>query len=220
MIEYFINHVRRFKLNNINSLYFYIANVYNLYLYLNCMENIHILGFGGSLRRQSYNTYLLKACTELMPDGSELEIADISNLPFFNQDMENNYPENVKNFKNKIKNADGILIVTPEYNYSVPGFLKNAIDLASRPYGDNSFDGKPVAIMSASIGMIGGARAQYHLRQSCVFLNMIPVNKPEVMVPFAQQKFDENGKLNDETAIKFMRELLQNLVDLSRQLKK
>ena len=106
-----------------------------------------------------------------------------------NQDEENNYPENVKNFKKQVKESDGVLIVTPEYNYSVPGYLKNVLDVASRPYGDSPFDGKPVAIMSASIGMLGGSRAQYHLRQSCVFLNMIPVNTPEVFVTFAPQKF-------------------------------
>jgi len=98
--------------------------------------------------------------------------------------------------------------------------LKNAIDLASRPYGDNSFDGKPVAMVSASIGMIGGARAQYHLRQAFTFLNMYPVNKPEVFVTFAQQKFDKNGKLTDEMTKKFMKELFVNLVNLSIQLKK
>lgn len=103
------------------------------------------------------------------------------------------------------------LIATPEYNYSVPGVLKNAIDWASRPYGDNAFDDKPVAIMSASIGMLGGARAQYHLRQMFVFLNMHPVNGPEVMVTFAQDKFDADGKLVDENTKKYVSQLLQNL---------
>ena len=116
----------------------------------------------------------------------------------FNSDLESSPPEPVKQFKQKIKAADAILIVTPEYNYSVPGVLKNAINWASRPYGDNAFDSKPVAIMSASTGMLGGARAQYHLRQSLIFLNMRPVNKPEVFVTFAPQKFDANGKLIDE----------------------
>lgn len=184
------------------------------------MVKMKIVGFGGSLRNNSYNKYLLNICQELMPENSELEILDIKDFPMFNQDLEDNYPETVKNFKNKIKNSDGVLIVTPEYNYSIPGFLKNAIDLASRPYGDNSFNGKPVAMMSTSIGMIGGARAQYHLRQAFTFLNMIPVNKPEVIIPFAPQKFDENGKLNDKNSIKFMKELLKNLVELSIQLKK
>ncbi|MEM0140116.1 MAG: NAD(P)H-dependent oxidoreductase [Ferroplasma sp.] len=181
------------------------------------MEKIKIAAFGGSLRKQSYNSYLLENARELMPENSEMEILDIKNFPMMNQDEENNYPENVKEFKKKIKEADGILIATPEYNYSVPGYLKNAIDVASRPYGDNPFVGKPVAVMSASIGMIGGARAQYHLRQSFVFLNMKPVNTPEVFITFAQQKFDEKGKLNDEMSIKFVKQLLNNLVEMAQK---
>ncbi|WMT51539.1 MAG: NAD(P)H-dependent oxidoreductase [Ferroplasma sp.] len=184
------------------------------------METIKIAGFGGSLRKESYNRYLLENAVNLMPENSELKILDIKNFPLMNQDEENNYPENVKNFKKQVRDADGLLIVTPEYNYSVPGYLKNVLDVASRPYGDNPFEGKPVAIMSASIGMLGGSRAQYHLRQSCVFLNMIPVNMPEVFVTFAQQKFDENGKLTDDMTAKFAGQLLNNLVNLARDIKK
>ena len=110
------------------------------------------------------------------------------------------------------------MIATPEYNYSVPGVLNNAIDWASRPYGDNPFDGKPAAIISASIGMLGGARAQYHLRQMFVFLNMYPVNGPEVIVPFAQNKFDASGNLVDENTKKFLAQLLQNLVNWTGRL--
>jgi chromate reductase, NAD(P)H dehydrogenase (quinone) len=128
-------------------------------------------------------------------------------------------PEKVTEFKSKIREADAILIATPEYNYSIPGVLKNAIDFASRPYGDNPFDDKPVAIMSASIGMLGGARAQYHLRQMFVFLNMHPVNGPEVIVTFAQDKFDANGKLIDETTNKFLKQLLENLANWTRRLR-
>ena len=127
-----------------------------------------------------------------------LEIFEIEGIPAFNQDLEGDIPKKVKEFKSKIREANAILIATPEYNYSVPGVLKNAIDWASRPYGDNPFDGKPVAIMSASVGMLGGSRAQYHLRQIFVFLNMYPVNGPEVIVPFAQDKFDATGKLIDD----------------------
>src|SRR6187200_1611854 len=149
-----------------------------------------------------------------------LEIFEIEGIPAFNQDLEGDIPKKVKEFKSKVRDADAILIATPEYNYSVPGVLKNAIDWASRPYGDNPFDGKPVAIMSASIGMLGGARAQYHLRQMFVFLNMYPVNGPEVIVNFAQQKFDANGKLIDENTKTFLRQLLQNLVNWTRRLTK
>ena len=129
-------------------------------------------------------------------------------------------PKKVKDFKSKIREADALLIVTPEYNYSVPGVLKNAIDWASRPYGDNPFNEKPVAIMSASVGMLGGARAQYHLRQIFVYLNMYPINGPEVIVTFAQDKFDTNGKLTDKNTQNFVRQLLQNLVNWTIKLKK
>jgi chromate reductase len=175
-------------------------------------QKISILGFAGSLRQGSYNRALLRAALELLPGDASLAIFELDGIPPFNQELEGSPPEKVKEFKRKIKAADALLIATPEYNYSVPGVLKNAIDWASRPYGDNAFEGKPVAIMSASTGMLGGARAQYHLRQSFVFLNMHPVNKPEVLVTFAPQKFDSEGRLLDEQARKFIAELLATLV--------
>jgi chromate reductase, NAD(P)H dehydrogenase (quinone) len=180
---------------------------------------IKILGFAGSLRVGSYNKALLRAATALLPDNATLEIFDVNAIPPFNQDLEMNMPPKVKEFKSKIREADAIVIATPEYNYSVPGVLKNAIDFASRPYGDNPFNDKPVAIMSASIGMLGGARAQYHLRQMFVFLNMHPVNGPEVIVTSAQNKFDSNGNLIDENARNFLKQLLQNLVNWTRRLR-
>lgn len=151
------------------------------------MKNqLKTLGFSGSLRVGSYNKALLRAAIDLLPEDVTLEIFDLIGIPAFNQDLESIIPTKVKEFKSKIREkSDAILIATPEYNFSVPGVLKNVIDWASRPYGENSFDGKPVAIMSASIGMLGGARAQYHLRQMFVFLNMYPVNWPEVIVTFA-----------------------------------
>jgi len=186
------------------------------------LENnkLKILGFAGSLRRGSYNKSLLRAAADLLPEDLTLEIFDIDGIPAFNQDIEGDMSSKVKEFKSKVRESDALLIATPEYNYSVPGVLKNAIDWASRPYGDNPFDGKPVAIMSASIGMLGGARAQYHLRQTFVFLNMYPVNGPEVIVTFAQDKFDENGNLVDENTKKFLRQLLQNLADWTKKLKR
>jgi chromate reductase len=183
-------------------------------------EPVTILGFAGSLRKGSYNKALLRAAMELLPTDAKLETFDLEGIPPFNQDLETQMPEKVKEFKAKIRAADAILIATPEYNYSVPGVLKNAIDWASRPYGDNSFEGKPVALMSASVGMLGGARAQYHLRQTFVFLNMHPFNRPEVIVPFAPEKFDENGRLKDEMSRKFLKELLEGLVDWTRRLRK
>jgi chromate reductase len=128
-------------------------------------------------------------------------------------------PSKVKEIKSKIRKADAILIATPEYNYLMPAVLKNAIDWASRPYGDNPFDGKPIAITSASVGMLGGARAQYLLRQMFVFLNMYPVNGPEVKVPFAQDKFELNGNLIDKNTKKFLQQLLQNLANWTKRLK-
>lgn len=181
-------------------------------------NNLKILGFAGSLRVGSYNKALLRAAANLLPENATLEIFDLDGIPPFNQDLEQNMPRKVMEFKSKIRDADALLIATPEYNYSVPGVLKNAIDFASRPYGDNPFDGKPVAIMSASVGMLGGARAQYHLRQMFVFLNMYPINRPEVIVTFAQDKFDENGKLLDDNTKKFLGQLLQNLANWARKM--
>jgi len=171
-----------------------------------------ILGIAGSLRKTSYNRAALRAAQELVPPGVRLEIFDLEGIPPFNQDEEGPPPERVGQFKQRIRAADAILMVTPEYNYSIPGVLKNAIDWASRPYGDNSWEGKPVAIMGASMGALGTARAQYHLRQVFVFLNMYPLNRPEVMISNAAQRFDEKGNLKDEETKSHIQKLLQALV--------
>lgn len=181
-------------------------------------RSINILGFAGSLRKGSYNKALLYAAIELLPKDAALDVFDLEGIPPFNQDLENSPPEKVKEFKAKIRAADALLIASPEYNYSIPGILKNAIDWASRPPRDIPFAEKPVAVMSASTGMLGGARAQYHLRQVFVLLNMHPINKPEVFVTFAQQKIDENGKVTDETTRMKMKELLECLVTWTRKL--
>ena len=182
-------------------------------------KKIKILGFAGSLRKASYNRSLLRAALELVPEDASLETFDLEGIPPFNQDFENQPSERVKEFKARIKAADAILIATPEYNYSIPGVLKNAIDCASRPYGDNAFEHKPVAIMGASIGMSGSAKAQYHLRQCFVFLTCFALNQPEVMVPFAQEKFDEDGNLKDPKIREKIRELLESLIAWTRRLK-
>src|SRR6058998_1530467 len=161
-------------------------------------KQIRILGIAGSLRRGSYNRAALRAATELVPEGAILETFELDGIPVFNQDEEQNPPAKVAEFKRRIREADAILFVTPEYNYSVSGVLKNAIDWASRPYGDSAWNGKPAAIMGASPGAMGTARAQYHLRQMLVFLNMHALNGPEVMVSNASQKFDKQGNLTDE----------------------
>jgi len=180
---------------------------------------ISILGFAGSIRKDSYNRAILRAAAGLVPANAELSIFDLEGIPPFNQDLEKEPPEKVKDFKAKIRAAEAILISTPEYNYSIPGVLKNAIDWASRPYGDNVLEGKPVAVMGASIGMLGTARAQYHLRQCFVFLNMYPVNRPEVMVPFAHEKIDKDGRVTDPKTLELIRELLVSLVDWTLFLK-
>lgn len=186
---------------------------------VNLERPVKILGFVGSLRKGSYNKALMRAALELTPEDAALEVFDLEGIPPFNQDLENQPPQIVNEFKAKIKQADALLIATPEYNYSVPGVLKNAIDWASRPYGDNVLEGKPVAIMSASIGRLGGARAQYHLRQSFVFLNMHPLNRPEVMMPFAQEHVDANGNVTDEQTRQLVRQLLEALVQWTRKLR-
>jgi chromate reductase len=154
----------------------------------------------------------LRAAVQLTPEGATIEVADIEGLPGFNQDIEGNPPAKVVELKKQIRAADAILFVTPEYNYSVPGVLKNAIDWASRPYGDSAWAGKPVAVMGASAGMLGSARAQYHLRQIFVFLNMYALNQPEVMIANAAERFDAEGNLTHEPTKKFIRQLLENLV--------
>jgi chromate reductase len=176
--------------------------------------------FWGSLRKDSYNKALLNAAVHLTPKSAVLETFDLEGIPPFNQDQEHQPPQKVKEFKAKIRAADAILIVTPEYNYSIPGVLKNAIDWASRPYPDNAFDGKPVAMMGASTGMLGTARAQYHLRQCFVFLNMYPTDLPEIFVTYAQENFDENGGLKDEKTRKLIIRLLENLASWTLRLRK
>ncbi len=183
------------------------------------VDKIKVIGIAGSLRKNSYNKALLSAAKELAPENVSIEIFDIDGIPGFNQELEATPPDKIKELKAKVRASDAVLFVTPEFNYSVPGVLKNVIDWASRPYGDSAWEGKPVAVMSASIGMLGGARAQYHLRQMFVFLNMHPVNKPEVMVPFAADRFGEKGELKDEMSRKLVQELVRNLADWAIRLR-
>ena len=183
-------------------------------------DPIKILGIAGSLRQASYNRAALRAAQRLVPDDATIDILDLDGIPGFNQDLENQPPAKVVELKARVRAADAILFVTPEYNYSVPGVLKNAIDLVSRPFGDNAWDGKPVAVMGASIGAQGTARAQYHLRQTFVFLNMYPVNRPEVMISNAAQRFDQSGELIDQKSREKISELLQTLVAWTRQIAK
>ena len=177
---------------------------------MNRENKVVIAGIGGSLRNGSFSKKVLEKARKLMPEGSSLQLADISSIPIFNADHLREPSAPVVDFRNLIDHSDGFLIVTPEYNYSVPGYLKNAIDWASVP---NNVSAKKIgAIMSSSTGMIGGARAQYHLRQSFVFLDARIVNRPEVIINFVDKKINEMGEFVDEIAEKFMRDLLNNLV--------
>jgi chromate reductase len=177
-------------------------------------NSIHILGIAGSLRAQSFNLSLLKAAQELLPADVTMEIVDLSDIPLYNQDSEHTLPASVEQLKAAIKRADAVLFATPEYNYSIPGILKNAIDWATRPAGTSAWAGKPAAIVGASPGALGTARAQYHLRQILVGLDMPTVNQPEVMVGGARDRFDTEGKLTDEKSRQLLSTLLSNLVGL------
>jgi len=171
-----------------------------------------VLGISGSLRKASFNTALLRAAIPLAPEGMTIEAASIAEVPLYNEDLLQaaGFPAPVAALRAAIAGADALLIASPEYNFSIPGVLKNAIDWASRP-PDQPFAGKAVALMSASNGMLGGARAQYHLRQACVYLDMHPLNKPEVFVSRASEKFDADGTLTDEPTRQHLRALLDAL---------
>ncbi|MGC9187464.1 MAG: NADPH-dependent FMN reductase [Fervidicoccaceae archaeon] len=179
-----------------------------------------LVGIPGSIRRGSYNRLLLENAKRMLPEGISLEIYELNEIPIFNQDIETEPPYSVLKIKEKIRKADAVLIATPEYNYSISGVIKNALDWISRPYWENPLDGKAVAIMSASTGILGRARAQYHLRQVLVAMNAWVINKPEVMLAQADKKFDERGNLLDENAVKLLSQLLKNLISVAELLKK
>ncbi len=183
------------------------------------MHKIHILAFAGSLRKDSFNKALVNTAKEVAPETVEIEIFDLSGIPLFNQDEEANMPERVKLFKQKIEEADAVLIATPEYNRSIPGVLKNAIDWASRPYGNNSLNDKPVATMGATGGkVVGTSAAQLHLRQIFSYVNAHPLEKPEVYVTEAAAKI-RNGVFVDEETRKRVKELVMALEKWSEKLK-
>ena len=175
-------------------------------------DTVRIIGLVGSLRKGSYNRMAMNVAATMVPEGATLTVVEFADLPVYNGDVEAaGIPESVQKFWAALAEGDAFLIATPEYNYSIPGGLKNAIDWASRARPD-ALENKAVGIMGASMGFLGTARAQYHLRQALVFLNAFPVNRPEVMIGTAQNKFDENGNLNDETAKGLIRKLLEALV--------
>lgn len=179
---------------------------------------LNVLGLCGSLRKGSYNRMALNAAIELAPDGMRIDTFDIAPIPVYDEDLRaKGFPPAVQSLRERIAAADALLFVTPEYNYSVPGVLKNAIDWASRP-PDQPFNGKPGAIMGASPGRYGTARSQYHLRQICVTLNILLINTPEVMIAQADKKFDAEGRLTDEPTRKFIKDLLVSLREWTSRL--
>src|SRR5438105_8126153 len=177
---------------------------------------ISVLGICGSLRKASYNMAALRTAIALKPTNMTVTVADISQIPPYNEDVRaEGFPPTVETLRRQIAASDALLFACPEYNYSMSGVLKNAIDWASRP-PDQPFAGKPCAIVGAAAGMAGSARAQYDLRRSCVFLDMHPLNKPEVLIGQAQTKFDADGDLTDEAARDLIRDLMANLADWAR----
>src|SRR5467141_153017 len=183
-------------------------------------SKVAILGISGSGRKSSYNSALLEATKHLLPQNATLEVVDVSRLPLYNQDLEQEMPEEVKELKKKIRSADAILIATPEHNYSITAVLKNAIEWGNRPPRDASWNGKPAAIISASTGLRGGARAQLHLRQIMIDLNMHSINRPLLLVANARDKFDENLQLTDEESRQTLRDVLSSLVEWTHKLQR
>jgi len=173
---------------------------------------VEILALSGSLRTQSYNTKALKAAASLAPDGVNLTLVDLGGVPLYREeDYAQGFPAAIEALREAIRRSDAVLIATPEYNYSVPGVLKNAIDWVSRP-PDQPFADKPLAIIGAAAGPLGTARAQYHLRQVFLFLNALVLNQPEVMIGRAHDVFDDAGHLRDEPTKERLASLLVALV--------
>ncbi len=165
--------------------------------------------FVGSLRKESLNRKLAKALAELAPSSLKLEIVEIGQLPLYNQDFDEDPSSVYVEFRARVRAADGVLFITPEYNRSVPGALKNALDVASRPYGQSAWNGKPGAVISASPGAIGGFGANHHLRQSLVFLNVPAMQQPEAYIGGADKLFDASGKLANEGTRKSLQQFIE-----------
>jgi chromate reductase, NAD(P)H dehydrogenase (quinone) len=173
-------------------------------------DNLRVLGIAGSLRRHSYNRGLLRVAQEVAPEGMSIEEYDIAPIPLFNQDLEADLPAAVVDFKERIAAADALLIATPEYNYSIPGVLKNAIDWASRPITDTPLRHKPIALMGTG-GLYGTVRSQLALRQVFLYTESYVLLKPEVILPNARDRFDAEGNLLDESVKERVHALLEAL---------
>lgn len=177
---------------------------------------MNIVAFSGSLRKGSYNTALLRALQPLAPEGMQIEMLEIRDLPLFNQDDEANFPATAQVLKDKIEKADGVIIVTPEYNRSIPGGLNNAIDWLSRPWGKNSFARKTVLTMGVSGGKIGTAVAQSHLRHILLYLNADLIGQPELYFGPASELFDVEGNLTQDSTKELLKKALNVLFERAK----
>jgi chromate reductase len=163
----------------------------------------------GSLRKESFSRKMANALREVAPAALKLEIVEIGQLPLYNQDLDADPPAAWKEFRARVKQADGVIFVTPEYNRSIPAPLKNALDVGSRPYGQSAWDKKPAAVVSVSPGPIGGFGANHHLRQSLVFLNMPAMQQPEAYIGGADKLFDAAGKLTNDSTRGFITKVME-----------
>lgn len=181
------------------------------------MTAIKVAVLIGSLRKDSLNHKLAKALERLAPQELSFEHVRIDNLPFYNQDFDSDYPPVCRQLKEQIKSADALLFVTPEYNRSVPGVLKNAIDIASRPYGASAFAGKAGAVVGVSVGATGTAMAQQHLRNIMAYLDVPLMGQPEVFVKYSDGLIDQDGNIGVESTKKFLQEFVDRYVDWVRR---
>jgi chromate reductase, NAD(P)H dehydrogenase (quinone) len=182
-------------------------------------STIKLLGISGSLRVYSYNSGALSVIASVLPDGMEFDAASLADLPFYNADVEQRgFPAAVESFRRKVASADALIFAVPEYNFSVPGVLKNALEWLSRPPNPPT-NGKPCAVFGASVSPLGTARGQFHFRHICVSLNMIPVNAPHVDITNAKTKFDSQGRLIDQESVDLIRQLVAELRNLTIRLR-
>jgi chromate reductase, NAD(P)H dehydrogenase (quinone) len=180
---------------------------------------IKLLGISGSLRKQSYNSGALRAVSSLLPDDVTFGVAELADVPFYNADIEQTgLPDAVKELRARVANADGLIFAVPEYNFSLSGVLKNALEWLSRP-PNPPVNGKPCAVFGASVSPLGTARGQFHFRHVCVSLNMVPVNVPHVDITNAKTKFDAESRLTDQPSLDALRQLLQELKTLTLRLR-
>lgn len=186
---------------------------------MSASSRIKLLGISGSLRAQSYNSGALSVVGSVLPEDMEFGVASLSDLPFFNADVEQRgFPAVVESFRRNVAAADALIFAVPEYNFSVPGVLKNALEWLSRPPNPPT-NGKPCAVFGASVSPLGTARGQFHFRHICVSLNMIAVNTPHVDIANAKTKFDAQGRLNDQASIDLIRQLVGELRNLTVRLR-